>query len=179
MANIFDVAEFFIQIANQSEDDQITNLKLNKLLYYSQGAYLARTGKPLFHASIEAWTLGPVVPVVYHKYKVCGCNPISTCEENIECSRFTEEELEVLLDVMRELGQYTGSKLVSLTHQPNTPWSRAMMETTKELSLPDIKAYFLKNPIPRFQEKITIPKVNILPANWYNPKEDTEWKAYL
>ena len=78
MADVFDVAEFFIQVANQSEDDQMTNLKLNKLLYYAQGAYLARTGKPLFENRIEAWDLGPVVPEVYHKYKVCGKNPIAS-----------------------------------------------------------------------------------------------------
>ena len=48
MATVFDVADFFIDIANMSEDDQMTNLKLNKLLYYAQGVFLARTGKPLF-----------------------------------------------------------------------------------------------------------------------------------
>ena len=67
MANVFDVADFFVQLANQSEDDQITNLKLNKLLYYAQGAFLARTGHPLFHNTMEAWPLGPVIPDVYHK----------------------------------------------------------------------------------------------------------------
>ncbi len=59
MANVFDVADFFIQMTNHSEDDQITNLKLNKLLYYAQGAFLARTGKPLFENNMEAWTYGP------------------------------------------------------------------------------------------------------------------------
>jgi len=178
MADIFDVAEFFIQIANQS-DDKMTNLKLNKLLYYSQGAYLTRTGKPLFSGPIEAWTLGPVIPVVYHRYKVCGCNPISAYEENIDCSPFTEEELEVLLDVMRQFGEYTDSKLVSLIRQPNTPWSHAIAKRIKQLSLSDMREYFRKNPVPRFQEKITIPKVDILPADWYNPEEDAEWEAYL
>lgn len=40
MATVFDVADFFIDIANMSEDDQMTNLKLNKLLYYAQGVSL-------------------------------------------------------------------------------------------------------------------------------------------
>lgn len=44
MANVFDVAEFFVQIANQSEDDQMTNLKLNKLLYYTQESVLPEQG---------------------------------------------------------------------------------------------------------------------------------------
>ena len=69
MATVFDVADFFIDIANMSEDDQMTNLKLNKLLYYAQGVFLARTGKPLFDDDIEAWDLGPVVSCIYQKYK--------------------------------------------------------------------------------------------------------------
>ncbi len=43
MANVFDIANFFIDIAIKTEDDFVTNLKLNKLIYYAQGAYLART----------------------------------------------------------------------------------------------------------------------------------------
>ena len=54
MANVYDVADFFIDVCNNSTDDQITNLKLNKLLYYAQGCHLARTGKPLFDDKIEA-----------------------------------------------------------------------------------------------------------------------------
>jgi uncharacterized phage-associated protein len=60
MADVFDVAAFFVQMANLSADDQMTNLKLNKLLYYAQGASLARTGNTLFNDSIEAWPYGPV-----------------------------------------------------------------------------------------------------------------------
>lgn len=40
MADVFQPANCFIDIANQSEDDQITNLKLNKLLYYAWGRFL-------------------------------------------------------------------------------------------------------------------------------------------
>ncbi len=53
MPDIFDIAEFFVQIAVQS-GDQTTNLKLDQLLYYFTGPYLAHTGKPLFSDSIEA-----------------------------------------------------------------------------------------------------------------------------
>ena len=54
MADVFDVAAFFVQMANLRADDQITNLKLNKMLYYEQGASLSRTGITLFKDSIEA-----------------------------------------------------------------------------------------------------------------------------
>lgn len=179
MANVFDVADFFVQIANQSEDDQMTNLKLNKLLYYAQGAYLARTGKPLFDNRIEACTLGPVVPEIYRKYKVCGKSPIASNGDDLDRSCFCEDELDALLDVMREYGQYTGSTLVTLTHRPGTPWSNAMAAGANDIDRAEIKDYFIKHPVARFQDKIAAPQVYSLPSGWYNPAEDAEWEAYL
>lgn len=178
MANVFDVADFFVKVANQSEDDQMTNLKVNKLLYYAQGAFLARTGKPLFKNTIEAWTHGPVVADIYHKYKVCGRTPISS-DGDIDRTCFTDEEYEVLLDVMREFGQYTGTALVSLTHQPDTPWSKAVNKGSGVLEPDSIKDYFIKNPVPYLKDKITTPQVSSLPSDWYDPEEDAEWEAYL
>ena len=52
--------------------DLMTNLRLQKLLYFAQGWHLARFGRPLFDASIEAWPYGPVVPEVYRAYKEYG-----------------------------------------------------------------------------------------------------------
>ncbi len=178
MANTFEVADFFVRLANQSADDYITNLKLNKLMYYAQGAFLARTGEPLFPDHVQAWQFGPVVPAIYHKYKVCGANPIVS-DEASEHTRFPEDELEVLLDVMREFGQYTGSKLVSLTHAAGTPWSNAREKGTDVLEASEMKQYFTDHPVPRFADKITVPQVEALPADWYDPEEDTEWEAYL
>lgn len=178
MANVFDVADFFIQIANQSEDDQMTNLKVNKLLYYAQGAFLARTGSPLFDDQIEAWPLGPVVVDIYHKYKVCGRNPISS-EGDIDRTCFTDEEFEVLLDVMREFGKYTGSALVSFTHRPGTPWSNAREKNITVLDQSDIKKYFTEHPVPQLKNVISVPQVTKLPKDWYDPEEDSEWEGYL
>lgn len=179
MANVFDVADFFIQIANQSEDDQMTNLKLNKLLYYAQGTFLARTGNPLFQSEIEAWPLGPVVPEVYHKFKVCGKNPIISVVEEVSRSKFSNEEFEVLLDVMREFGQFTGSALVTMTHKAGTPWSNAVAADCSALTQSDLKQYFTEHPIPTLKAKITVPQVAALPADWYDPNDDAEWEAYL
>lgn len=179
MAKVYDVAEFFIQLASSGEDDQITNLKLNKLLYYAQGAYLARTGKTLFSNAIEAWQLGPVVADVYHRYKVCGRNPISPSSDNLELSCFSEDELETMYDVMRELGCYTGAKLVTLTHKDGTPWSVARERGEAQLDAASMRQYFIKHPVPRLCDRITTPVVSSLPADWCDESEDAEWEGYL
>ncbi len=179
MADVFDVADFFVQLLNQSEDDMISNLKLNKLLYYAQGTFLARTGKPLFENRIEAWTYGPVIPEVYRKYKVFGKNPIFSDQNDIDMSVFSADEADVLYDVMREFGQYTGSKLVALTHQPGTPWSDANTRGELVISQSAIRDYFLKHPVPSIDDRLNTPIVDALPAEWYDPDEDDEWKSYL
>lgn len=179
MANIYDVANFFIDVAVRGKDDFITNLKLNKLLYYAQGSYLARTGRSLFTDEIEAWPLGPVVPTVYQKYKVCGSSPIQSVDEDYSFAKFTPDEKAALIDVMCEFGRFTGSELVSLTHRPGTPWSDTKESGKNVIDNELIKAYFTANPVPTTDEALShIPVVEKLPADWYDPEEDKIWEAY-
>ena len=99
--------------------------------------------------------------------------------EPVERNRFTDTELEILLDVMREFGQYTGSKLVSLTHLPGSPWAIAQEKDLPCLEPEDLKEFFTKNPVSFFHKQIKIPQVEKLPADWYSPDEDDEWETYL
>lgn len=180
MAAAETAAKFFIMLANQRDDDFITNLKLNKLLYYAQGAYLARTGRPLFNEQIEAWAYGPVVPSIYRKYKVCGKNPIPFVEEDsVKTRDFTEEELDALLDAAREFGRYTGNALVGMTHEPGTPWSAVYDGSRAAIPEDLIYDYFTANPVPKFQAGNRSERVSELPKDWYDPAEDAEWEGYL
>ncbi len=180
MAEVNKVAEFFVMLGNRNEDDQITNLKLNKLMYFAQGAYLARTGKPLFDEPIEVWPLGPVVPSVYSTYKPCGKRQIEYDEnDDLDVEEFSLDEFEALIDVAREFGQYTGSRLISMTHKPGTLWSKANDAGSNIISQDDIKEYFLEHPIPAFRPNESIEHVTAFPADWYDPDEDAEYEAYL
>lgn len=179
MANIYDVANFFIQLSNDSVDDPITNLKLNKLLYYAQGCYLARTGKPLFDGEIEAWQYGPVEPTIYNKYKRYGSSPITEVDQKCERDAFESDEFDALIDVACEFGQYTGSTLVNMTHQVGTPWSDACRSNKKEISQDSMREYFKAHPIRSDKELFSkIPVVTELPKEWYDPAEDKIYEAY-
>lgn len=48
----------------------ITNLQLQKILYFLQKKHLIEYGNRLFRDDIQAWQFGPVVPEVY--YQFCG-----------------------------------------------------------------------------------------------------------
>lgn len=115
-----DVADFLVRRAIEEDGgDLLTNLKLQKLLYYAQGCHLAIFDKPLFEESIEAWEHGPVVPEVYHQFKACGRRPIEdTFGDDVSLS---DEAAEFLNVVLEKFGQYSASRLVGMTHQEE-PW---------------------------------------------------------
>ena len=72
-----DIARYFIYKADDDTDaDRITNLQLQKLIYYAQGIHLAMYGCPIFKDQIKAWNYGPVVPRVYRLYRKHKANGI-------------------------------------------------------------------------------------------------------
>ena len=77
--------------------DLMSNMKLQKMLYYEQGYHLAAFGTPLFDEDIEAWMYGPVVPCVYEHFK--GHEAGGILPENKEIIELTEEEEYMYNDV--------------------------------------------------------------------------------
>jgi uncharacterized phage-associated protein len=117
------VADILIQHAIDTEAGELlTNMKLQKLLYYAQGCHLAVFGEPLFDDAIEAWTYGPVVPTVYQTYKVCGRQPI---EMPAGDANAVNRDLADFLSVIAEtFGQFSALALMKMTHK-EAPWASA------------------------------------------------------
>lgn len=138
-----EIANFFIQLANELPGDSIDNLKLNKLLFFTQGQSLSKLGRKMFSDDIEAWDYGPVVSDVYRSYKVCGRNPIEQSLEYFDESVLDNDELSILVDVYTNYGKYSSGTLVSMTHQQNTPWTKFYKEGHNVI-IPEqaIKEYF-------------------------------------
>ena len=152
MVHAIDAARFFVNIANTiPTDDLMTNMRVNKLLYFAQGECLRKLGKPLFDDDMEAWDYGPVVPPVYQTYKGFGREPIKDGVDYQDT--FSEQEKNVLFDVLRYYGQFSTSALVSLSHEAQSPWAAAHKNGDKHatISKESIKAFFeSKPPIPEF-----------------------------
>lgn len=116
MPSSIDVAKFFLAQSNEEAGDLVSNLKLQKLVYYAQGFHLAVYDEPLFTDSIEAWTHGPVVPNVYHHYKQFGSGSIpAPIDFNLEA--FSPEQVELLNEVQQIYGQYSAWRLREMTHE--------------------------------------------------------------
>lgn len=117
-----DVANFFI-IGTRSPAN-MTNMKVNKLLYYAQAWALVRLGTPLFDEQIEAWQHGPVIPSVYHLYEPFKSDPITIIGDTSFLNSISAEESQLLLDVAREYDGLSAWQLRNQSHGDNEPWSK-------------------------------------------------------
>lgn len=145
MVSCHDVADYFIWKEQDEEASEgITNLKLQKLVYYAQGFYLAIHHKPLFHEPIVAWQHGPVVPDLYHRFKQNGAGPIEPSPD-YDPSSLSRESVELMDEVYEVYGQFSGWRLRNMTHQEPT-WRRAWEKTAGGESgvIPhnELQAYF-------------------------------------
>ena len=139
MLSCHDVADFFLRQGDPEAGDLMSNLKLQKLVYYAQGLHLALHGKPLFSEPIEAWVHGPVSPTLYRRFKAFSSGAI-TEEPAVDLSRFSPVEIELLAEVYQVYGQFSAFKLREMTHG-ETPW----MDTPKgEVIGHDVMAEFFK-----------------------------------
>ena len=139
-----EVAKWFLaynrSVSTEEGGEYISNLKLQKLLYYAQGSFLAVTNSPLFDDPIVAWQHGPVVEAVYHEYKENGSNGIPFTDD-FNFDDFTKDENDLLKEVYETFGQYSAWKLRNMTHD-ETPWKSTRQN---DVILQDvIKDYFKK-----------------------------------
>jgi uncharacterized phage-associated protein len=138
------IASYFVKLANKNAENDLTNLKLQKILYFAQATHLGKKGVecPLFEEQIEAWVLGPVVREVYNTFSVCGASPITLLdipEDNKEpdgnVNRFCD-------DIWNEYGKFSAAYLVTLAHKQK-PWKESYVAGSKRtISLESMAKYF-------------------------------------
>lgn len=124
MVSAIRAADFFVQEAVRDGIPDMTNLKLNKLLYFAQVISLQKTGKPLFPEDIEAWDYGPVVRDVYFEFKDNDNRPIREPSAAVNDSMFTQEEKDILTDAFVALAENKAYPLMARTHKNGSPWDK-------------------------------------------------------
>ena len=135
-----EIANYFLS----KENHGITNSKLNKLIYISFGWFSAYHKLFLFEEKIEAWRFGPVIPSIYHQFKVCGKNRIDskavTSYENIplnpdiRTSKCKERDIVVVLleEIWILYGQKQVGELIEIMHSIESPWSKTYKKQFKD-----------------------------------------------
>lgn len=135
-----DIAKLLInKAADDGGGELLTNLKLQKLLYYEQGFHLAYFGTPLFEENIEAWQYGPVVPDVYNYFKEHGKNGITSKECDVQID--DKEEYALFEEVYNVYGKYSAFGLMHMTHS-ETPWASTNVGVGNVISLQKMADFF-------------------------------------
>lgn len=123
MLNCDVVADYFIWLAN-STGSYVSNLKLQKLVYYAQAWHLAINGSPLFEEDFEAWIHGPVIPSLYHQYKIFGWHPIDRDIPDEALFEYLGDVSHFLGEVSDEYFSVDAYDLERMTHL-EAPWLQA------------------------------------------------------
>jgi uncharacterized phage-associated protein len=118
MATIFDVARYITE-----KTGEVTAMKLQKLMFYSQAWNLVWEEEPLFADDFQAWANGPVLPNLYSRHR--GCFKVSA-------AMFNDGNLDAVSPAQREnidkvlgfYGEQNAQWLSNLTHQ-EAPWKDA------------------------------------------------------
>lgn len=129
--NVLDVCRHIINYSEE-KDYGVSNLKLQKLLYFVQAYFMLekRDHAPCFHEKIEAWGFGPVVPEAYQEWAQCGSCDIPKIESYMVIDKdniwnsyrvqyyddiIDENDKELIDRVIDLFADYTATDLVSLT----------------------------------------------------------------
>ena len=143
-----DIAENIINIYNAKVDElvnkyeivpeYITNLKLQKLLYFVQALCLMIFDKKAFPEKIMAWSYGPVIKEVYDRYKH---NHNGEINSETKVKHISPGLYEIIREVVNSYGSIDAGELINFTHEEE-PWLKT--EINKEINSDLIKNYFNK-----------------------------------
>ena len=167
------IANAFLDRA-AARGETLSPMKLQKLVYYAHGWYLALNGEPLLDEPIHAWLYGPVVNSIFREFRRFGNRTITTRATvadvtpptdpasgtanqttNQDESPARDFDINSFLDRIWDIyGRYTASQLSNQTHEPGTPWSEVAARypggVPRRVIVPDdrIEAYFRNHLVP-------------------------------
>ena len=138
------VADYVISYSND-HNMPISNLKLQKLLYYIQAASLVETGNPAFTDKITAWRYGPVVESVYYAYRIhINKNIDHPTERDDPPQEIRTSDQLVFKKVINSYKKYDSFAMVRKTHSEK-PWREVSSRKGNEITVESIKEYYMNH----------------------------------
>lgn len=183
--NAIDIARKIVSRTDVEHGDTISNLKLQKLLYFVQGFHLASFGEPLFDEEMIAWTYGPVVPEVYDTYKKYRSRSINTAGI-IDDVQLSPEAAALFDKVYLEYSRYSAVALMQMTHSAG-PWLHH--QVGEVLPKSEIRDYFLTLRLPDVAPVAAAPRqfdeanmqrlISLSAPSWKGVKDADAWVHQL
>ena len=137
----------YICSAASEHEKMVTNLQLQKILYYEQGHFIKCLDSFAFDEDIYNWQYGPVVPEAYFEYNTNLSNPIRNIDmeeaNEFECVLKKDRKAYKLLHrVLAKCLKYTARELVDKTHEEE-PWASTRLRQV--ISKRKIEKFFIEN----------------------------------
>ena len=136
------VANLLLDLADRRKMT-VSNLTMQKLLYFAHGTSLMQGRGKLVSGYFEAWQFGPVHPAVYRAFKSHGRNPITTramsqdpvtgVPRQIAAVDDVDVEDQLLL-VLKSYGVMTPGRLVDISHAKDSAWDYIMNKARSEVA---------------------------------------------
>jgi len=145
MAHALDAARELARLAHR-DSKTLTQLSIQKLLYYAQGWSLAIRGKPLFTEPLQAWKRGPVVPSLWDGLTEHGDKPIGP-DELGEPEGLNDGDRALIETVWTQFRGHSAHALVRMSHA-ESPWQNARAglpedaRSSNVISIEDMKEHF-------------------------------------
>ena len=117
----------------QEQGLEITNMALNKIVYFVHCDYLMEQATPLVGAKIEAWKHGPVFREIYHEFKVWGENPIRSRATKVDPHsgdvvvagvHFGPSESTYISSLIDRYIRFSAAQLRAISHSDGGPWHK-------------------------------------------------------
>lgn len=118
------VAQAFLDLA-QAEGVNLTNMQLQKLVYFAHGVYLAAfNGSPLIAEEVRAWDFGPVIPPLYERLRVYGRGVVSPqlAPETRGAISPDSPEGQAILSTWYAYKNHSAWDLSTISHAQDSPW---------------------------------------------------------
>ncbi|MCW2279545.1 Panacea domain-containing protein [Lactococcus lactis] len=164
------VANYVIGYAHE-HGREITNLHLQKILYFLQAAFLVKYDSEIINGNFSKWNYGPVLKTVYYAYRDLGSFPIVDFAPNIDIidgkwnikepqkidfSKLNGEVINFLNETISNLLNKKPWSLVEITHNQEL-WKRdeqkIITHSADDYSTPEIRKYFITHPSDQIWRK--------------------------
>ena len=132
------VANFVLDLA-EGEQLALSNLSINKVVFFLHAYFLVQFGRPLVSAKVEAWNYGPVFRELYREFKSFDDQPITgrayrlspehgnreICEYS-----FSQDERSFLQELAQRYIRLSPRALVAMSHEGGGPWDQVWNHVT-------------------------------------------------
>ena len=142
-SKIYDAIDVANHILNHLHGKRrsISNLKLQKILYFIQAQFLITYGEPCFRDPILAWDSGPVVKSVFDEYKIFGAGSIPSITQKPVNTVIQVKDLMLINDVIQMCDKYGSTTLLNFIHG-QMPWKQGRNRANNYITNEDLYKFF-------------------------------------